>query len=405
MSFLGTASALSKNGYQSVGGAPWNLKQTITFASGVSGAPSQPTFSADGNYFAICTNYDTVSTGAVYIYYNGGSGTTWTLQQTILGTISNQGFGSTLNFSDDGSYLAIGAPGETGGGATYIYYNGGSGTTWTLQQRLEASARAAGDFFGGQVSLSGTADYLVVGAQQGDTSPYTNNGAAYVFIRSGTSWTQQQKLLAPIGTRESSASFGSALQISQNGSYTIIGASLYNGGTTTDIGIAYIFIRSGSTWSVQASLYGTGISSSQFGRTVNIDNNGSLVCIREPGGAILLQPYLYFYSRSGTSWSQTQVIDYKAYTPIIINNSTTTGTAMQGNGQNLILGLYVNDRAIAISDTTSGYQIEQELFTGITPPPNDFGGSVGIARTANVCAITTTTSAGSQNSVFIFTKD
>lgn len=398
MPFRGTFSALSINGFQSVSGIPaWILKQTITFANDVTGIIQSTAFSADGNYLAISTNYDNNGTGAVYIYYNGGSGTSWVLQQTIIGTATNQRFGESLSLSDDGSYIAIGAPGQTLAiGAIHIYTR--SGTTWTLQQQIVASDGQISDNFGSEVSLSGTANYVAVGAPSEDTSPFTNNGAAYIFIRSGTTWTEQQKLLAPLPTRESQANFGSSLQISQNGSYVIIGAA--GAGGTTDTGIAYIFLRTGTTWAAHTILYGSGIGiGAAFGATVNIDNTGSLACIREPG-----QGLLYFYTRSGSTWTLIQTVDYGDYLTLVPNNSTTEGTALQGTGKNLILGLYVNDQALALSNDSSVYQIEQQLFTGGTPPP-EYGARVSIARTANVCAVTTISSVGSPNSVFIYTKD
>lgn len=394
MSFRGTFSALSINGFQSIVGPQWRLVDTKTFSFPI----GQPVFSENGNYMAIYSVYDSNATGAVYIYYNGGSGTSWTLQQTIIGTSPNQEFGTGLSLNDDGTYLAIGAPGQTSQvGAVHIYTR--SGTIWSFQQQFIASDGQIGDRFGQTVSLSGNATYLVSGAPQEDTTPFTQNGAAYVFIRSGTTWTQQQKLLSPVASRGNTDFFGSTLQISQDGSYLVVGAPLHDGGgpPSSNFGRAYIFIRSGTTWTLQSSFSGVGISNSEFGVTVNIDNTGTLVCIREEGSTLL-----YFYTRSGTTWTQTQVINYGAYAPTIINNSTNKGTAMQGTAINLIIGLFVNERTLAITNNSTSYQIDQELFSGITPVPQEFGTYVGIARTANVCAVT---GAGATPSVYIYIKE
>ena len=83
-------------------------------------------------------------------------------------------------------------------GAAYVFIR--SGTTWSQQAYLKASNTGAGDNFGSSVAISG--DTLVVGAPYEDSNAtYTdgngadnsalNSGAAYVFTRSGTAWSQQ----------------------------------------------------------------------------------------------------------------------------------------------------------------------------------------------------------------------
>ena len=69
-----------------------------------------------------------------------------------------------------------------------------SGGTWTEQQKLTASDAAAGDLFGASVAVSG--DTVVAGAYVDDTPAGVDAGSAYVFVRSGGTWTEQQKLTA-----------------------------------------------------------------------------------------------------------------------------------------------------------------------------------------------------------------
>jgi hypothetical protein len=68
-----------------------------------------------------------------------------------------------------------------------------SGTSWSQQQKLTASDAAAGDVFGLSVGISG--DTVVAGARSNDDGG-TDSGSAYVFTRNGTSWSEQQKLTA-----------------------------------------------------------------------------------------------------------------------------------------------------------------------------------------------------------------
>src|SRR4029453_9616491 len=89
-----------------------------------------------------------------------------------------------------------------------------SGTTWTEQQRLLAPDGAANDWFGSAVSVSG--DTLVIGAPRDDFE----KGSAYVFVRSGTTWTYQQKLMASDGA--TNEDFG--LTVSVSGDTAVVGA-------------------------------------------------------------------------------------------------------------------------------------------------------------------------------------
>lgn len=392
MSFLGTFSALSKNGYQAIG-SQWEQVQSISFPSSVT--VRGLAFNADGSYMAITSIAAPTGIGTVHIYYNDGSGTNWILQQSIVGT--SDFFGEFLSFSDDGSYIAIGAPNEdtspyTNNGACHIYTR--SGTTWNLQQILLASDRASNDEFGSTVSLNGTATNIIIGAPNEDTSPTTNNGAAYIFTRSGTTWTQQTKLTAP--TKYTNGYFGNSLQMSQDGLYVIIGSPGNVG--AQDAGAAYIYRWNGTSWVLNQS-YTNGIAGYLAGRTVNINNNGSLVAIRYAG-----IKKLYVYTRTGTTWASGQIIDYSAYSPITVNNSTNEGTGMQGNGNNIILGTWVNNKAIIINNDLGTYNITQDLLSNPQPNPDEFGVTVAIARTANICGIISAGSAISTKTVYVYIK-
>ena len=98
--------------------------------------------------------------------------------------------------------------GRRDAGSAYVFVR--SGTTWTEQQKLLASDGAAGDHFGSSVSVSG--DTVVVGAPGDDTPGGVDAGSAYVFVRSGTTWTEQQKLLAPDGAADDD--FGISVSVS-----------------------------------------------------------------------------------------------------------------------------------------------------------------------------------------------
>ena len=135
-----------------------------------------------------------------------------------------------------GDTALVGADGENDyQGAAYVFTR--SGTTWT-QQKLTASDGAAGDWFGASVALSG--DTALVGAFS----------AAYVFTRSGTTWTQQAKLTALDGA----AAMTLASRWRSRATRPWWGRPAMMSAQMTRQGSAYVFTRSGTTWMQQAKL-------------------------------------------------------------------------------------------------------------------------------------------------------
>ena len=115
------------------------------------------------------------------------------------------------------------------------------------QAKLTAPDGAAFDQFGISVSISG--DTAIIGARADDVGAI-DQGSAYIFVRSGTAWSLQQKLTASDGA--ASDNFGISVSIS--GDTAIIGAYVDDVGTNSNQGSAYIFVRSGAAWSLQQKL-------------------------------------------------------------------------------------------------------------------------------------------------------
>ena len=117
--------------------------------------------------------------------------------------------------------------------------------------RVTAADGAADDNLGRAVSLSGDGNTALVGAPYDDTPGGMNAGSAYVFVRSGTNWSQQAKLTASDGAVADS--FGYAVCLSSDGATALMGAK--NDITPTGVtGSAYAFVRNGTIWSQQAKL-------------------------------------------------------------------------------------------------------------------------------------------------------
>jgi hypothetical protein len=147
-----------------------------------------------------------------------------------------------------------------------------SGTAWTQQQKLVSSDGAAFDDFGKSVALSG--DTALIGAPFDDIGANSDQGSAYVFDRTGTTWTQQSKLVAVDGG--AGDIFGDYVALS--GDTLLVGARRHRAGRNLDQGSAYLFLRSGSTWIPQNKLSAAdGLAGDQFGVAVALSSQIALI--------------------------------------------------------------------------------------------------------------------------------
>jgi hypothetical protein len=293
-------------------GTSWVHQQTLTSATlgnysyfGASVAISGETIvvGASGN----------ANKGAAYVFVRSGS--TWTQQQKLTASdgASNDSFGGSVGI--DGDSVVVGSNMDDDLGATsgsaYVFVR--SGSTWTQQQKLTASDGAGDDEFGKSVAIS--ADTIVVGTPK---STNNNTGAAYVFVRSGSTWTQQQKLVA--SDPATFDYFGVSVAIS--GDSAIMGAYGVNYGSSPfETGAAYVFVRSGSTWTQQQKLMASNITTgnptvylnhmAQFGYSVAIDEDRAIVGSRfgRMNTATSGEGLAYSFTRSGSTWTEVEIID------------------------------------------------------------------------------------------------
>jgi len=163
----------------------------------------------------------------------------WTEIQKLLASDGAEFENFGFSVSVDGDTAVIGARyDDISRGSAYVFTR--SGTTWTQQAKLLASDGAAYDHFGCSVSVDG--DTALVGAYGGDQG--NDSGSAYVFTRSGTTWTQQAKLLAADGEEYDFFGYSVAL----DGDTAVIGAPA-DDDMGWDSGSAYIFTREGGNQS------------------------------------------------------------------------------------------------------------------------------------------------------------
>ena len=324
--------------------------------------------SGDGNTLAVGANAEDSNatgingdqsdnsasfSGAAYVYVR--SGTSWSQQAYIKASNAEAGdsFGQSLSLSVDGNTLAVGANTEASNatgingdqsdnsviaaGAAYVFVR--SGTSWSQQAYIKASNTGASDQFGVSLSLSGDGNTLAVGANaeasnatgiNGDQSDNSASfsGATYVYVRSGTSWSQQAYIKA--SNAEASDSFGRSLSLSVAGNTLAVGASGEDSNATGingdqsdnsagTSGAAYVFVRSGTSWSQQAYVKASNTEASdRFGLAVSLSADGSALAVGASGedsnaagingdqsdNSASGSGAAYVFVRSGAMWSQ-----------------------------------------------------------------------------------------------------
>jgi Carboxypeptidase regulatory-like domain/FG-GAP repeat len=156
--------------------------------------------------------------------------------------------GVSVALSTDGNTALVGAPQDEYSGAAYVFTR--SGSTWTEQAKLTpAGEKGASIGFGAAVALSADGSTALVGAP----GYGARLGAAWAFTRSGTAWSEQQKLTG--GAAESEGQFGTSLALSADGDTALVGSPdeyrVIRSKGVYGAGAVYPFVRTGSSWAPQ----------------------------------------------------------------------------------------------------------------------------------------------------------
>jgi phosphodiesterase/alkaline phosphatase D-like protein len=287
-------------------GSTWTQQGEKLLGGGESGAGEfgySVALSSDGNTALIGGPSDNAKVGAAWVFTREGS--IWTKQGAKLtgsGEIGAVELGSSVALSSDGNTALIGGPGDNGKvGAAWVFTR--SGSTWTQQGAklhlfFEGSGEIGAGEVGSSVALSPDGNTALLGG------PGNNGkvGAAWVFTRSGSTWTLQGATLTGSG-EIGSGQFGSSVALSsKEGNTALIGALADNG----KVGAAWVFTRSGSTWTQQGSkLTGSGeIGTGEFGSSVALSSEpGNTALIGGPGDNSRVGA-AWVFTRSGSTWTQ-----------------------------------------------------------------------------------------------------
>jgi hypothetical protein len=246
--------------------------------------------SADGDTALVGAPADNGYAGAVWVFARSGSN--WVQQGPKLmageggaggesceeapSTGSGEegpecGFGRALAISADGNTVLVGAPRQDEQqGAAWVFMR--SEGKWSRASELTGAGETAEGRFGRAVALSGDGNTAVISAPGNQAG----HGGAWVFTRSGSSWSQQGEPLTGAG-EDGEGHFGASIALSEDGSTALIGAP----GDDGYLGAAWVFTRSGEAWSEDGpKLAGGGASGeAHFGYSVALSGEGTTALI------------------------------------------------------------------------------------------------------------------------------
>jgi hypothetical protein len=338
--------------------------------------------------------------GSAYVFVR--SEVTWAEQAKLTASdaAENDELGTSVAVSGD--TVVVGADGDetpagAAAGSAYVFVR--SGVTWAEQAKLTASDAAAGDFFGTSVAVSG--DTAVVGAYF-DDSPASDAGSAYVFVRSGLTWAQQAKLTAADAADGADGdNFGTSVAVS--GDTAVVGAPI-DDSPATHAGSAYVFVRSGVTWAQQQKLTASDAADSDnFGSSVAVSGDTAVVgSPRDNSPASIAGSAYVFVLPAGSSvWVANSAANTVTRYAATASGNTAPAATISGaaTGLNVPVGavvdgsgrLYVANQTgnsiTAYAPGATGNQAPELTITaGLASPQGmaiDAGGTLSVANPAN----------------------
>ena len=328
--------------------------------------------------------------GAVQVFVSDGAGG-WALEQQV--TASNASFtdrlGTSVDFDQD--MLVAGAPGRdlvfNNAGTAFVFVRNGS--TWTEQAELLPSDSAPSDAFGSAVAVF--EERVVVGSPFDDNLAGSNAGAAYVFARSGTTWTQEAKLRP--AAAQGGDLCGTAVDI--NGSFAVLGAPRHG-----NTGAVFVFERFGTSWGEVATIIPP--STMGAGWSVAIGSNRILVgAPEEVMGGRSGSGAVHVYRRQGAGWQWEQRL-----TPLQVAYQWF-GLDLAIDGDRIVVGnagqLEGPEDAAVFQLLSGSWQRTARLRASDSIRYSEFGGAVALAGTQIIVgALDRAIGIGGEGAAYIF---
>lgn len=275
-------------------GISWQQQATLVAEHGSAGDGFGASVSISGDTIVVGAAGDDdkgAESGAMYVFVR--SGTAW--QQQAKLTAGDGAAGDNFGFAAaiDGDTIVVGAPFDDGKGSAYTFLR--SAGTWQQQAKLLAyGGSAVGDRFGCSVAIG--YDTLVVGAD-GDDTKATDDGSVFVFTPYGSGWRYQAKLVASDASQGDRFGWSVAVGLDK----ALIGVNRTQGDGAARPGAAYAFIRTGSSWSERQRLKGGNEGTDDgFGFTVSLYDNFYVIGAPRESVDAVTSGAVYLFSRAET---------------------------------------------------------------------------------------------------------
>jgi len=348
--------------------------------------------SGDGSYAIVGARWEDTGasqSGAAYIFKRTNS--SWAQQAKIQASDNgrNHVFGDDVSISKDGFYAIVGAPGAD---AAYIFKRNTTNSTWAQQTKIQSSDFQAGDKFGTGVSISGDGSYAIVGAL-GHRTGTPRTGAAYIFNRTDSSWSQQAKIQS--SDIQDSDEFGERVSISADGLYVIVGARYEDTGAT-NTGSAYIFKRTNSSWSQQAKIQGSDRPGGRyFGEDVSISEDGFYAIVGAPGANAA---YIFKRNTTNSTWAQEAKIQG--------GDAFGYSVSISGDGSYAIVGANAENSGTGASyvfkRTNSTWAQQNKIQSSDIQGGDNFGWSASISEDGSYAIVGAYAEDESKGAAYVF---
>jgi len=239
--------------------------------------------------------------GTAYIFRKNG--TAWIEEQKLVASDPNldDNFGVSVDIFDDVAIIGANLDDASGAnrGAAYIFrYNG---TSWVQEQKLIASDAEDGDQFGTSVAIY---DTIAVIGSYGDDDGGSNTGSVYVYYYDGTGWNPVQKLNGTFPAQDDF--FGYTVDIYKD---RIAAGAYLDDDNGINSGSVYIFSYDGSVWGIEQKLIpSNGSAGDAFGFSISLKDTLCAIGAYGKNGAAIATGAVYVFKRNGTTWTQQQML-------------------------------------------------------------------------------------------------
>jgi len=260
------------------------------------------------------------------------------------------------------------------------------------------------------VAVSSDGTTALIGAYYDEDPNGEQAGSAYIFTRTDSTWTQQQKLVADDGDSEDW--FGRSMALSNDGTTALIGAMGYEGPTGEQVGSAYVFTHTDGEWGQQKLMADDGDAEDLFGGSVALSGNGTTALIGayndknsngEADGQFSGAGSAYVFTYTNDEWSQQQKLtaddgdseDWFGYSVALSDNGTTALVGASGdedpNGS-------FGGSTYTFTHTDGAWDQQQKLIADDGDDDDRFGYSVVLSNDGTTALV----GASGDNGAYVF---